>query len=235
MLRTEATTPPGAAVLEVSLFGPGCGEAIAVHLGEGRWMLVDSCLDEEGSPAALGYLEAIGVAPEQVVLVVATHWHDDHIAGLAETVQRCADAEFVYSGALRSEEFFALVGALSERSQISRSGVTEFAAVVETLDERGGEPPRMAVEGRRLWTAGDGTMPAFVDALSPSDTSMLLSQRAIAELLPSVNTHKKAVAAPKPNHASIVLWVGIGEERILLGADLEETANPGTGWTALLD
>jgi len=38
---------PAADEIEVTLFGPGYGEAIAVHLGEGAWLLVDSCIDPE--------------------------------------------------------------------------------------------------------------------------------------------------------------------------------------------
>ena len=37
--------PPRTDELEVSLFGPGVGECVIVHLGAGEWMVVDSCLD----------------------------------------------------------------------------------------------------------------------------------------------------------------------------------------------
>jgi beta-lactamase superfamily II metal-dependent hydrolase len=221
--------------VEVSLFGPGRGEAIAVHLGSERWMLVDSCFDADGDPASLKYLESIGVSPDRVELVVASHWHDDHIGGLAEVVDACANADFAYSGALRTDEFYALVGALSERSQIRRSGVSEFAAISRIIEERGGPPPRFAIEDRRLWHSDAPEPPSFVEALSPSDASVQLSQLAIAKLLPQVNTNKRAVPPPNPNHASVVLWVGVADTRLLLGADLQETGNPETGWTAVLD
>ena len=32
---------PAAGELEVSLFGPGFGEALALHIGAGKWILVD--------------------------------------------------------------------------------------------------------------------------------------------------------------------------------------------------
>ena len=66
--------------IEVTLFGPGYGEAIAVHLGEGTWLLVDSCIDPVSrAPASGTYLEQIGVSVNQVLAIVASHWHDDHV------------------------------------------------------------------------------------------------------------------------------------------------------------
>lgn len=142
------------------------------------------------------------------------------------------------SGALQAEEFYALVGSRSERSLIRRSGVSEFANVVAALGERGGtgQPvaPMPAVRDRRLWTRGAAPA-AAVDALSPSDAAVYLSQQALAAELPEEGETKRAVPAPSPNHSSVVLWVSVGAERVLLGADLEETPQADTGWTAILD
>jgi len=33
--------------IEVSVFGPGYGESILVHLGAGKWVIVDSCRDNK--------------------------------------------------------------------------------------------------------------------------------------------------------------------------------------------
>jgi beta-lactamase superfamily II metal-dependent hydrolase len=230
---------PGHDELEVSLLGPGFGESVAIHLGEGDWALIDSCLDSNGNPAGLVYLQSMDVDPAQVVLVVASHWHDDHIGGMAHLVEACPNAAFAYSGALASKEFYALVGALAERSFIRRSGVSEFADVIEVLERRaagdGGSPsPVMALRDRRLWTRA-GSLPASIDAVSPSDAAVHISQQAIASALPQAGSTKRAIPSPKPNHASVVLWVAMGEDRALLGADLEETSRPETGWTAILD
>jgi len=60
--RTDAHAPPAVDELEVSVFGPGVGECVLVHFGEGEWMVVDSCLDRATSrPAALDYLTELGV------------------------------------------------------------------------------------------------------------------------------------------------------------------------------
>ncbi len=47
--------------IEVVLLGPGYGESIVLHLGYGSWVIVDSCINTEGRPRALEYLDSIGV------------------------------------------------------------------------------------------------------------------------------------------------------------------------------
>lgn len=81
---TTESTPPGTGESELTLFGPGYGESIALHIGDGVWIVVDSCIDDEKEPRALRYLEGLGLDPARAVaLIVATRWHDDHIRGMA--------------------------------------------------------------------------------------------------------------------------------------------------------
>ena len=89
-----STSLPASDVIEVSIFGPGKGESIAVHLGSNQWLIVDSCVDQiDRSNPALRYLESIGVdLSADVRMVVGTHAHDDHIAGISEIFARCESA-----------------------------------------------------------------------------------------------------------------------------------------------
>src|SRR5829696_3595895 len=91
--------PPDPDEVEFSVFGRGFGESLCIHQGGGEWIVVDSCLNPNtGTAAALTYLTSIGVRVEQDVrLVVATHWDDDHVRGLADVVEACADAYFACS------------------------------------------------------------------------------------------------------------------------------------------
>jgi glyoxylase-like metal-dependent hydrolase (beta-lactamase superfamily II) len=102
----DFSVPPKNDELEVTLIGPGYGEALVLHVGDGQWILVDSCIvpgtDES---AALLYLSDIGVKPEAVVRVIASHWDDDHIRGMSSVVRACTSAEFVMSQALLKDEF----------------------------------------------------------------------------------------------------------------------------------
>src|SRR6266568_2380652 len=98
--------------IELSVFGPGFGECLLLHLGHGEWLLVDSCVDQRRrEQPALAYLNRIGVDSEQAVkVIVTTHWHDDHIRGMAEVVSTCAAARFVCPAALRQTEMLVLLG-----------------------------------------------------------------------------------------------------------------------------
>lgn len=106
-------TPPAQNEIEVTLFGPGYGEAIAVHLGEGAWMMVDSCIDPDSKgPASGTYLEQIGVDASQVRAIVASHWHDDHVRGISKLAAKYPVADFVLSTVLNSKEAGAFVARL---------------------------------------------------------------------------------------------------------------------------
>ncbi len=100
----EYGAPPAVNEIEVTLFGPGYGEAIAIHLGEGSWLLVDSCIDPYSNEPASGiYLEKIGVAADQVCAIVSSHWHDDHVRGISRLAARHPDADFVISALLNTD------------------------------------------------------------------------------------------------------------------------------------
>lgn len=100
------TIPPDAQELEVSIFGPGFGECVVLHLGHGHWGVVDSCLDPSSKhPAALKYLESLSVdVGSSIRLIVATHWHDDHMQGISEIFQQAKGAVFACTEAVRQPD-----------------------------------------------------------------------------------------------------------------------------------
>src|SRR5437868_1391293 len=109
-LNQNQKTPPPVDEIEVSVFGPGLGECILIHIGGGRWIIVDSCVDRNKKRAvSLAYLDEIGVDPVNVDLILITHWHDDHVAKIEDIVAACSNAEFWCSSALRSVEFLQLL------------------------------------------------------------------------------------------------------------------------------
>lgn len=101
--------------LEITLFGSGYGESVVVHIGDGKWIIVDSSINRDTrKPAALEYLEGIDVdVSSQVKGVVVTHWHDDHIRGISEIAKKCSSAKFCISAALmcsqQKDKFLKLV------------------------------------------------------------------------------------------------------------------------------
>jgi beta-lactamase superfamily II metal-dependent hydrolase len=238
--RSEA---PAIDELEVSLFGPGYGECVLIHLGLGEWLIIDSCVNQyEGGNPVLDYLKSLGIDPaEAVKYIVASHWDDDHVRGLADILEKCQTAKLVRSLALNNLEFIELVESAGNDPTVVQSGVSEFYRILRILRERKSKgavtiAPVWAGADRCIWRRPADEQPsAQVWSLSPSDESVTRSLQSIRGLLAQQSGTKKVIKAPRPNHATTVIWVTVGNISVLLGGDLEETGGPNTGWTVIVD
>lgn len=231
-------------MFEVSLFGPGKGESVVVHLGAGRWIVVDSCRDQRsGAVAALQYLRGIGVdLATDVRAVVATHAHDDHFAGIADIVEACPVAIIVTSQALITREFLALVVAEHEIAGVTNtSSYREYRRIFELAQQRkdpgtGKRPLVRASENKILLDLpGLGAAPSVsVTALSPSEHAVTRAQEVLAKNYLREMGERTRRSTLDPNEASIALWVRAGGVSVLLGADLLSGPR-GCGWGAVLE
>jgi beta-lactamase superfamily II metal-dependent hydrolase len=198
-------------------------------------VLVDSCVNPEtGEPAALSYLNSIGVNPgESVCLVLVTHWDDDHIGGVARVVEACEHATVACSLALDRQDIFQFVIQQSQGQGGVGSGLDELRTILRQCRST----------GRLVWAKATlplhpraaGGNPTVV-ALSPSDDAVSRSiesliERATGEQVAFPRRYK---APEGPNGASVAAMVRAGETSMLLGADLENAPNPQTGWEAVL-
>jgi len=163
LTQTHDVRPPRPDELEMTVFGPGVGECIVLHVGKDDWIIVDSCTSPTGKePIALEYLQSIGVDPSASVrTIVATHWHDDHIQGLATLVSECSHAGFVMSNALDRQQFFQLVLEVNAQNRLVKhnSSASEFAEILNVLESRTRGPyavgPHMyAQDGSRIFCGG---------------------------------------------------------------------------------
>ncbi|MDL1889210.1 hypothetical protein FBQ96_06455 [Nitrospirales bacterium NOB] len=234
--------------IEISIFGPGYGESILLHLGLDYWAVIDSCPSFNSSePAPLRYLRSVGVDPaESVRLILATHWHDDHIRGISDIFSVAKNAKFFCSAALRSREFTDLV-CLSQKLMTDDPGTNEFSKVMRVLEERGGRQrkasigPEFVIAGQ-IMARREPPLPFELHALSPSSASLNLAFHEIKNSLENATAGttlsqrtKRRIVAQEPNHVAIALWLKMGDRAVLLGSDLEETANASTGWTVIAD
>lgn len=238
---------PQADELEVSLFGPGVGECVVVHLGHGEWIVVDSCINPETRlPAALEYLQTLGINPAQAVThVIVSHWHDDHTRGISRVLDAATQAKLVCSSALRREEFKELIAASASLNMKAEqgSGVDEIAtalSIVKARRQGGGSAattgPKWAHADMLLHrrTTSNGQPDCEVWALSPSSQTQTRSLLDIAELLPKPGEQRRAVVNVEPNDTALVISVRFGQAQAVLGSDLESGTSPGTGWSAVL-
>lgn len=234
---------------EISLFGPGVGECIVSHIGKNKWLIIDSCLHPKTKkPIALEYLKSIGVIPaKSVELVIITHWHADHIKGAAKIVSECSDARICYPAALLKNEFLSFLSAYSGSDITSildrnTSATKEFASIIVILKKNCERNENYKSEylfpilnNTILFEEKTDDFDIKIRSLSPSNKSYHNSLLQFASMIPKANEMRKIVPRPNQNDNSIVLWVQVNGTNLLLGADLEETTDIHTGWSAIVN
>lgn len=219
--------------IEISLFGPGYGESVLVHLGDGTWVVVDSCLDKDKEPYALSYLKNLGICPaDSIKFVICSHWHDDHIRGIQQILNEAPNAKFICSSAVKSEDFkrllcYSFEGVLKPMG----SGMDEISKILKKLREHKGERPILAFPSKVLHR--DKEQSIEILAHSPSDEAILASFARISDIKDNLNSRR--IPNIGANQSSVVISLQVKETSVLLGADLEEHGREGLGWTAVLD
>jgi metallo-beta-lactamase superfamily protein len=208
-----------------------------VHLGDRRWIVIDSCVDAKShEPVPLDYLRSLGVdCAKDVTTVLATHWHDDHVRGLADVVEACDSARFICSSAFRTDEFLELTQSNILGAERMTSGVRELRAVLEIVRSRkasgrSNAGPIFALENAII----EQTEHCEVRALSPSSAAIERATAAIASMLPEPLRPHLRVCSPSSNEASIALWLKGSVGAALLGADVERHGTDDRGWGAIL-
>jgi beta-lactamase superfamily II metal-dependent hydrolase len=233
--------PPEDDELEVCIFGPGIGEAILVHIGAGRWICVDSARCD-GEPWPVHYLQSLSIPPTQIFLVVATHWHSDHVDGLGEIVQKCPGAQFVCSNALRVDEFKNLLARYVElETERVRAPLLEIRSIIRAYGERRkadrNHPAPIFTSAKtllhRVDVAGVGVLEVW--SLSPSADDVLTAQSEFANLFIPLDEYATGISAIRQNSSCVVLVIKAGADAILLGSDLERTTSNLTGWNAVVN
>jgi beta-lactamase superfamily II metal-dependent hydrolase len=245
-LEAPDSAAPGAEELEISLFGPGLGECVVVHLGYGRWMVVDSCRSlGSRESVAIRYLRTLGIDPARAVYdIVVTHWHDDHTGGAASMVSQCQQAKVYFPAALQTDEFLTLTETLGSAGRLldrENNGVREMSEVLRELAQRAGKRRHYVehhfapiIVGREIVSHELAGQRVWVKALSPSDVAFNLAMKDLRSLIPAEGAPPRVLPRPKRNPSAVVLWLQFGAHAVLLGSDLEEAGDPYSGWSVIV-
>ena len=237
--------PPSQDEIEISIFGPGYGESIVIHAGANKWILADSCINKKSDiPTPIKYLHDIQIDIKNAVkLLASTHWHDDHVRGISKILTECESASFIMSKALGVKEFLKFVSLYKNDPVTQSSGLDEMAKVIQILEQRklsDSQSPivKLAAMDRLLFQEvikiNEKNVEIKVTSLSPSDGTELKSLEILRKLFEGLENKKKVIPSSNPNHTSVVLWIEVGANKILLGADLEKTNDSNTGWSVIL-
>ena len=207
--------------LEVTTIGVGGfeGESIIIHFGNNKWGVIDSCVSKDGKILPLLYLTTLGIKLDDVVIVVCTHWHSDHIHGLNEVLKACPNAKFYYPivGQKNNLLKYLIKGDLAQ----GKSSVwKEFLSCIYTA---GAARINYGSLDRVVYDQGNGTQ---LIALSPSD-KMLDDMHKILVKYDATDSDLKKINETMitPNMCSTALILSTPDTCILLGADLEANRN----------
>lgn len=224
--------PPSNSEIEITVLGPGYGESVVVHLGNGDWLIVDSCVDSsdpQKSVAPLRYLHQLGVQVEQAVkYIVVSHWDDDHVKGISEVVEACTNADFICSDVFPNEKFTSFVEAISVgESKTDGGNVKNIREVLHLLKARN-KPIKRATPARLLCSN-----PA-ITCWSPSDMDAHEFLENIASMYPKAMEGLRKAIPGTSNLTSVVLTIEWHDVSVLLGADMETSPDNQRGWGAIV-
>lgn len=229
-------SPPASDEFELTTFGPGCGECLVLHCGDQKWCVIDSCrYPKQTRPIALQYLEKIGIDPiTSVRSILVTHWHDDHIGGMAALVRHCSNARFNMSGALHSDQFFQLVLEAEAANKLVKASTSasEFGEILEILEERNDPPPYSIEDGSIIYQDFEQRR-VSIQAVSPSSETVRHTRTGLAERI-LTSGHARRFRRVGPNDLSVAVQVVTPTRRLLLKADLEDSTHELCGWRGVL-
>lgn len=217
--------------LEIIVFGPGYGEAIAVHLGGGIWILVDSCINPDvKEPASYHYLQSIGVKADQIKAIIASHWHDDHVRGISNLVKSYPNAEFMISAAFSNTEASAFLAAYTKENSAGLSrGTTELYEAIKSSKNYSLLSTRQIILQDLI-----GGRQVLVTALSPVPEALAQILARFASYIPRLDGTSPVNHAPElpPNLEAVAIHIDFGGDAAILGSDLEDHA---MGWSAVVN
>jgi hypothetical protein len=233
--RRRRTPAPARDEVEISIFGNGNGECIVVHVGDGHWIVIDSFFAGK-EPVALAYLRQIEVPFEAIRLVVATHYHSDHIGGLSKVLAAGDNARWVTTAAICDPAFAGAVERSSPpAAPESLSGpLAEFRALRDIADGPGRPPNATWAANDRsvLWPENLPTTRAIaIRSLSPNEWVI---RKTLAKIIAAATPDAVGGPPVDRNSTSMVLWMTMGDRTVLLGADQVRGGRGRTGWSAIL-
>ena len=231
-MSSRKYSQPSSDVIEISIFGPKYGESIVVHTGRGRWIIVDSCLNDKQEPAALQYFREMSVTPSEAIdLIVSTHWHDDHTKGLTEILRQSKQTKIACTSAKFAKDLRAIHRAFVKKSAEYASPANEQVRLFEFCKQNGVKLIQV-IQDRELKRKinSDSHLKSLI-ALSPTDDAILETGAKIGKIISDLQEPRK-VSGKEINVASTVLRFCFPGFSILLGSDME---NHRSGWDSILE
>jgi len=246
-LRADLAHPPAKEQLEITVFGPGFGESVVLHVPGIGWGVIDCCeLTIEGRHVVppLDYLTNLLCAPyPKLAFVILTHPHKDHYSGMDDLLTKYpggTERVCLYTGrGTRELRMYLIQQRIGYRYDLP--GLLNVFTAIDNAVRKGASARKLSemttvVERRDVSIAGIGSVDVSLMALSPSAQSADRYVDKLFEAFPKTGQPLKPVSDPDiHNLISVALVLKAGRVQVILGSDLETGARDGaTGWRAVV-
>ena len=218
---------PSPDLFQIVLFGKGYGESILIHIGNNKYIVVDSFIDNmSGNPVTIDYLNEIGENPSSIIGIICTHWDDDHVKGISKIIEKIEHKINVYIPMVQSnrdkENFVRYVCMNADSDDINST--SEYKKLFDFF--RDGKiqinftSSCMNICSSELSSVNKDW--ASIYALSPSQANIL---KFLKNVVPPEEKTPRSNLQISNNGVSIVAFISRISDGILLGGDLENTQN----------
>lgn len=220
--------------LTLYVFGPGFGESQVVWLPDGKWMVVDSCV-QGGVNLPLELLRHFEVT--SIDLLATTHPDLDHYKGLRQLVEGFrVERLWQYPGFMTPREIIVQY----KREDPDNKSWQELLEMRDAMDLAINKARvREAVYDTR-WLPEAG--PCRVTSVAPCDREKTYELERTGKLYARLQkgdklTHNEERSRMgKANCLSLAIMIGWNDVGILLGGDVEhDDKRPDRGWLGLLE
>ncbi|MGR3293566.1 MAG: hypothetical protein ACUZ9M_06060 [Candidatus Scalindua sp.] len=236
--------PPKDNELEVTIFGPGYGESIVLHIPQIGWGIIDSCehkTKNESIVLPLEYLLNITTDPHpKLAFVILTHPHHDHCKGLDRILREYPGGTArvcTYDGdGIREWEVYK-----TKKETALKKVIQGLGYVFDAIDEvvKSGTQWRRLNEMNTVFeenvnVKGFGSTRIRMLALSPSAASIKEYKDMLFKAIPGVGKPVLKMDDEGHNLVSVALLLEFGNLQIIFGSDVETGSNNRTGWSGII-
>ncbi len=245
LFSKRVLTHPKDNELEITIFGPGYGESIVLHIPEVGWGIIDSCtftINKTSIVPPLEYLLSL-LSPDfpKLAFVILTHPHEDHYLGLDKILKEYpAGIERVcrYAGQGSRELLTYMTQQKIAEREVLPGLVQVFNAFKEA--EKAGAIFRQLGEMTTIFRKenaninGYGNTDIHMMALSPSGASSQKYAEMLYASYPKTGEIPPILNDRAHNMISVALLLTIGNIKIIFGSDVEDGEEDNIGWKGII-
>ncbi len=245
LFPSDVLTLPKEDELEISIFGPGYGESIVLHVPHVGWGIIDSFVQKFENTSIvppLEYLLKILDRPyPKLAFIILTHPHEDHCKGIDKIIKE-------YPGGIERvcrydgfglKELRAYNAINNTKLKQAAPGLVYAYRAMEEATKKGSQLKDLSemtlVFDKRIETERNCFTEIRMMALSPSAKS---KEKYRKELLNVFRVEEGISITGKDNSdhnlISVALVLKLGNLQVVFGSDVEEGTNNETGWSGIV-